>query len=246
MNLLLLTNTALVACAYLLGSISSAILVCRAMGLPDPRTQGSGNPGATNVLRIGGPKARPAAAITLFGDSLKGFLPMFAAHLLGATGLVDASAWLLAAVGLAAFLGHLYPVFFGFKGGKGVATALGVQFGLLLTLGAAVAAIWLFVAKVLKVSSASALVSMAAAPLLIWLLWPLHADSGTGVLVGMQTLITLVLFWRHRSNIRNLLSGTENRIGGASGHGEDDADGISAGKSDAGEHEHGDRTRDSV
>ncbi|MFP4496415.1 MAG: glycerol-3-phosphate 1-O-acyltransferase PlsY [Halochromatium sp.] len=219
MTLLLLTNAALVACAYLLGSISSAVLVCRAMGLPDPRTQGSGNPGATNVLRIGGPKARPAAAITLFGDSLKGFLPLFAAHLLGAMGLVDTSAWLLAAVGLAAFLGHLYPVFFGFKGGKGVATALGVQFGLLLTLGAAVAAIWLFVAKVLKVSSASALVSMAAAPLLIWLLWPLHADSGTGVLVGMQSLMTLLLFWRHRSNIRNLLSGTEDCIGGASGHG---------------------------
>ncbi|MFP4076261.1 MAG: glycerol-3-phosphate 1-O-acyltransferase PlsY [Halochromatium sp.] len=215
----MLTNAALVACAYLLGSISSAILVCRAMGLPDPRTQGSGNPGATNVLRIGGPKARPAAAITLFGDSLKGFLPLFAAHLLGAMGLVDTSAWLLAAVGLAAFLGHLYPVFFGFKGGKGVATALGVQFGLLLTLGAAVAAIWLFVAKVLKVSSASALVSMAAAPLLIWLLWPLHADSGTGVLVGMQSLMTLLLFWRHRSNIRNLLSGTEDRIGGAGGNG---------------------------
>ncbi|MFP4601534.1 MAG: glycerol-3-phosphate 1-O-acyltransferase PlsY [Halochromatium sp.] len=215
----MLTNAALVACAYLLGSISSAVLVCRAMGLPDPRTQGSGNPGATNVLRIGGPKARPAAAITLFGDSLKGFLPLFAAHLLGTMGLVDTGAWLLAAVGLAAFLGHLYPVFFGFKGGKGVATALGVQFGLLLTLGAAVAAIWLFVAKVLKVSSASALVSMAAAPLLIWLLWPLHADSGTGVLVGMQSLMTLLLFWRHRSNIRNLLSGTEDRIGGAGGNG---------------------------
>jgi glycerol-3-phosphate acyltransferase PlsY len=149
----------------------------------------------------------------LFGDSLKGFLPMFATRLLGATGVVDASAWLLAAVGLAAFLGHLYPVFFGFKGGKGVATALGVQFGLLLPLGAAVAALWLFVAKVLRVSSASALVSMAAAPLLVWLLWPLHAEQGTSVLVGMQTLMTLVLFWRHRSNIRNLLAGTEDRIG---------------------------------
>ncbi|NEX17476.1 MAG: acyl-phosphate glycerol 3-phosphate acyltransferase [Halochromatium sp.] len=213
MDVLLLSNILLVIGAYLLGSISSAIIVCRLMGLPDPRTQGSGNPGATNVLRIGGPKARKAAAITLFGDSLKGFLPMFAAHLLGAAGLVDASAWLLAAVALAAFLGHLYPIFFGFKGGKGVATALGVQFGLFLPIGAAVAAIWLFVAKVLKVSSASALVSMAAAPFLVWLLWPLHAESGTWVLVGMQTLITLILFWRHRSNIRNLLSGTEGRIG---------------------------------
>ena len=213
MNSLLLADAALVAAAYLLGSISSAILVCRLMALPDPRSQGSGNPGATNVLRIGGPKARKAAAITLFGDSLKGFLPMFAAHLLGGVGLVHASAWLLAPVGLAAFLGHLYPAFFGFRGGKGVATALGVQFGLLLPIGAAVAALWLFVAKVLKVSSASALVSMAAAPLIVWLLWPLHADRGTGVLVGMQVLITLILFWRHRSNIRNLLSGSEGKIG---------------------------------
>ncbi|WP_462321301.1 glycerol-3-phosphate 1-O-acyltransferase PlsY [Halochromatium sp.] len=213
MDALLFSNLALIACAYLLGSISSAIIVCNIMGLPDPRSLGSGNPGATNVLRIGGPKARKAAAITLFGDSLKGFLPMFAAHLLGAIGLVDTNAWLLAAVALAAFLGHLYPVFFGFKGGKGVATALGVQFGLFLPIGAAVAALWLFVAKVLKVSSASALVSMAAAPLFVWLLWPLHADSGTGILVGMQTLMSLILFWRHRSNIRNLLSGTEGHIG---------------------------------
>lgn len=215
MDALTLFSMALIAGAYLLGSISSAIIVCRAMGLADPRTQGSGNPGATNVLRIGGPKARRAAAITLFGDSLKGFLPMFATHLLAATGLVSPEAWLLAAVALAAFVGHLYPVFFGFKGGKGVATALGVQFGLFLPIGAAVAAIWLFVAKVLKVSSASALVSMAAAPFLVWLLWPLHADQGVGVLVGLQTLMTLLLFWRHRSNIRNLLSGTEGRIGGS-------------------------------
>ncbi|MEA3638401.1 MAG: glycerol-3-phosphate 1-O-acyltransferase PlsY [Lamprobacter sp.] len=224
MDLLLLSNTLLVIGAYLLGSISSAIIVCTLMGLPDPRTQGSGNPGATNVLRIGGPKARKAAAITLLGDSLKGFLPMFATHLLSTLGLVDSSAWLLAAVALAAFFGHLYPVFFGFKGGKGVATALGVQFGLFLPIGAAVAAIWLFVAKVLKVSSASALVSMAAAPMLVWLLWPLHSDNGNGVLVGMQTLMTLVLFWRHRSNIRNLISGTEVRIGADQPAGETDAD----------------------
>ncbi|MEA1050111.1 glycerol-3-phosphate 1-O-acyltransferase PlsY [Lamprobacter modestohalophilus] len=230
MDALLLSNTLLFIGAYLLGSISSAIIVCRLMGLPDPRTQGSGNPGATNVLRIGGPKARKAAAITLFGDSLKGFLPMFATHLLGAIGLVDSSAWLLAAVALAAFFGHLYPVFFGFKGGKGVATALGVQFGLWLPIGAAVAAIWLFVAKVLKVSSASALVSMAAAPLLVWLLWPLHSESGTAVLVGMQTLMTLVLFWRHRSNIRNLISGTEGRIGADEPASETDSETGSASK----------------
>jgi len=206
MDSMLLIGPALVVGAYLLGSISSAIIVCRLMGLPDPRSQGSNNPGATNVLRIGGSKGRKAAAITLFGDMLKGLLPMLAAHALGAGPVV------LALTGLAAFLGHLYPIFFGFRGGKGVATALGVQFGLYWPIGAGAALIWLFVAKVLKISSASALVSMALAPVLVLLLWPLHAADGTGVLVAMQVAVTIVLFWRHRSNIRNLLSGTEERI----------------------------------
>jgi glycerol-3-phosphate acyltransferase PlsY len=193
----MLIPSLLVLAAYLLGSVSSAILVCRALGLPDPRTQGSNNPGATNVLRIGGKKA---AAITLVGDSLKGVIPMVAAHLLGMGPAV------LAAVGLAAFLGHLYPVFFGFRGGKGVATALGVQIGLWWPIGLSVAAIWLFVAKVLKVSSLSALVSMALAPIVVWVFWPER------VLIGMQLVVTGILFWRHRSNIRNLISGTEERI----------------------------------
>lgn len=184
--------------AYLLGSVSSAILVCRVMGLPDPRTQGSNNPGATNVLRIGGKKA---AAITLLGDSLKGLVPMLIAHALG----LDPAA--LAATGLAAFLGHLYPIFFGFRGGKGVATALGVQFGLYWPVGLSVAAIWLFVAKVLKISSLSALISMALAPFILWAFW----DDPW--LIAMQSLISLILFWRHRSNIQNLLSGAEDRIG---------------------------------
>lgn len=187
----------LVVAAYLLGSISSAIIVCRAMGLPDPRTEGSNNPGATNVLRIGGKKA---AAITLVGDSLKGLLPMLAAHLMGGAPA------LLAAAGLAAFLGHLYPVFFGFRGGKGVATALGVQLGLYWPIGLAVAGIWLFVAKVLKISSLSALVSMALAPVVVWVFWP------EPILVAAQILITSVLFWRHRSNIRNLISGKEDKL----------------------------------
>jgi glycerol-3-phosphate acyltransferase PlsY len=194
----MLSDSLLVIGAYLLGSICTAILVCRAMGLPDPRTQGSNNPGATNVLRIGGKKA---AALTLFGDSLKGLIPMLVAHGLNASPLV------LALTGMAAFLGHLYPVFFGFKGGKGVATALGVQFGLHWAVGLAVAAVWLFVAKVLKVSSLAALVSMALAPLFVWLIWPAPA------LVAMQVAVTLLLIWRHRSNIRNLLSGAEDRIG---------------------------------
>jgi acyl phosphate:glycerol-3-phosphate acyltransferase len=193
----MLTAVLLVVAAYLLGSVSSAILVCRALGLPDPRTQGSNNPGATNVLRIGGKKA---AAITLVGDSLKGLLPMVAGHLLGVAPAA------LAATGLAAVLGHLYPVFFGFRGGKGVATALGVQIGLWWPIGLTVAGIWLFVAKVLRISSLSALVSMALAPLVVWLFWPDKA------LIGMQLVISGLLFWRHRGNIRNLISGTEGKI----------------------------------
>ncbi|MCG6896431.1 MAG: glycerol-3-phosphate 1-O-acyltransferase PlsY [Thiocapsa sp.] len=193
----MITASLLIAGAYLLGSVSSAIIVCRLMGLPDPRTQGSNNPGATNVLRIGGKRA---AAITLLGDSLKGLIPMVAGHLL------DAAPAVLAGIGLAAFIGHLYPVFFGFRGGKGVATALGVQIGLYWPIGLSVAAIWLFTAKVLKISSLSALVSMALAPLIVSVFWP------EKLLIGMQLIITGLLFWRHRSNIRNLVSGTEDRL----------------------------------
>ncbi len=183
--------------AYLLGSISSAIIVCRLMGLPDPRTQGSNNPGATNVLRIGGKKA---AAITLLGDALKGLIPMLLAHALHASPLV------LALTAMAAFLGHLYPLFFGFKGGKGVATALGTQFGLYWAIGLSVAAIWLFVAKVMNISSLAALISMALAPLIVWWFWPAPE------LVIMQVLMSALLFWRHRSNIANMLSGREGKI----------------------------------
>jgi glycerol-3-phosphate acyltransferase PlsY len=183
-----------------LGSVSSAVVVCRLMGLPDPRTEGSGNPGATNVLRIGGKKA---AVVTLFGDSLKGLLPLVVGHVLQ----VPVAA--LAATGLAAFLGHLYPVFFGFRGGKGVATALGVQFGLYWPVGLCVAGIWLLMAKAVKISSLSALVSMALAPLMVWAFWP------EPTLLAMQTVISILLFWRHRSNIRNLLSGAEDRIAGS-------------------------------
>ena len=183
--------------AYLLGSISSAIIVCRLMGLPDPRTQGSNNPGATNVLRIGGKKA---AFVTLLGDTLKGVIPVVVCHLLDRPDLT------FALVGGAVFLGHLYPVFFRFKGGKGVATALGVQFGLHWTIGAAVGLTWLFMAKVANISSLAALISMLLAPLYVWLIWP--SDE----LIAMQVLITLLLFWRHRSNIQNLLSGREGRI----------------------------------
>ncbi|MCG8426074.1 MAG: glycerol-3-phosphate 1-O-acyltransferase PlsY [Chromatiales bacterium] len=189
-----MTDYLLIIAAYLLGSVSSAIIVCRLMGLPDPRTEGSNNPGATNVLRIGGKKA---AAITLLGDSLKGFVPVLIANLMGVSPLI------LAGVALAAFLGHLYPLFFGFKGGKGVATALGMQFGLSWQIGGAVALIWLIMAKVVRISSLSALVSMGLAPLIVYLLWPAPE------LIIMQVIVTIMLFWRHRSNIRNLISGEE-------------------------------------
>jgi len=194
-----LIDVSLILGAYLLGSVSSAVIVCRLMGLPDPRSEGSNNPGATNVLRIGGKRA---ALITLLGDSLKGVIPVVICHLL------DRSELTFALVGGAAFLGHLYPVFFGFKGGKGVATALGIQFGLHWMIGAAVGATWLLMAKIGNISSLAAMISMLLAPLYIWLVWP------SGELITMQILITLLLFWRHRRNIRNILQGKEGRISG--------------------------------
>jgi len=188
----------LILAAYLLGSVSSAIIVCKLMGLPDPRSLGSNNPGATNVLRIGGKKA---AAITLFGDMLKGLIAILAAH------FITSSEQILAATGIAVFLGHLYPIFFSFKGGKGVATALGIQFGLMWPIGLVSALIWLFIAKGLKMSSLAALISMALAPITLWWFWP------STELIAMQIFITVLLFWRHRRNIQNLLSGEESKIG---------------------------------
>ncbi|EGW55637.1 glycerol-3-phosphate 1-O-acyltransferase PlsY [Candidatus Endoriftia persephonae] len=193
----MIIDTLLILSAYLLGSISSAIIVCTLMGLPDPRTQGSNNPGATNVLRIGGKKA---AAITLLGDMLKGLLPVLAAHLLTDSPLT------FALTAMAAFLGHLYPIFFGFQGGKGVATALGTQFGLAWQIGGSVALIWLFMAKIMKISSLAALVSMALAPVIVWWFWPAPE------LISMQVMMSLLLFWRHRSNIQNMLVGSEEPI----------------------------------
>jgi acyl phosphate:glycerol-3-phosphate acyltransferase len=193
-----MTDYLLILVAYLLGSLSSAIIVCKLMGLPDPRTLGSNNPGATNVLRIGGKKA---AAITLLGDMLKGVLPVLTANLIGVPPLI------LAGVAMAAFLGHLYPIFFRFQGGKGVATTIGCQFGIAWQIGGSVALIWLFMAKVIKISSLSALVSMALAPLVVWWFRP------DPELVVMQIIMSVILFWRHRSNIQNLLSGSEDSIG---------------------------------
>lgn len=205
MDLLLLGQYGLALLgAYLLGSLSSAIIVCRLIGLADPRQAGSGNPGATNVKRLYGSKP---AAITLLGDLLKGVLPVWLASQMGVEPL-----WVIL-IGLASFLGHLYPVFFGFKGGKGVATMLGVMFGLSFSIGLAVAGTWLFVAKVLKISSLSALVATALAPLYIYLLTGSELDGAAEMSWVMVTsLMTVILFWRHRTNIERLLKGEESFI----------------------------------
>lgn len=183
-----------VPAAYLLGSVSSAIIVCRVMGLPDPRLEGSGNPGATNVLRIGGKKA---AAITLAGDFLKGLIPVLLANFLGVPMLI------LVLVALAAFLGHLFPIFFGFQGGKGVATSFGALLGISWLLGIAVFATWLVVYKVFKISSLSALVAAALTPVYAGLIM----DSQEVVIISI--VIAGVLFWRHKTNIQRLLAGEE-------------------------------------
>jgi glycerol-3-phosphate acyltransferase PlsY len=180
--------------AYLIGSISSAIIVCQLMGLPDPREQGSGNPGATNVMRIGGKKA---AAITLFGDLVKGLIPVYAAKMFGVPVEV------LAAAGIAAFLGHLYPIFFKFEGGKGVATSVGVLLGFSWFLGLAFIATWLAVYKLGKISSLSALVASVLSPLYAWFI------VGDMTLVIASLVMTVLLLWRHKSNIQRLLSGAE-------------------------------------
>ena len=188
----------LVAAGYLLGSVATAVLVSRALGVADPRSGGSGNPGATNVLRLAG---RKAAALTLAGDVLKGLVPVLVAR---AAELPPAA---VALVGLAAFLGHLFPVFFGFKGGKGVATALGALLGLELLLGAAVLATWLVVAGVTRYSSLAALVASVLAPGYAWVL------SGDRGAMGAVALMAVLLVWRHRANVRRLLAGEEGRIG---------------------------------
>lgn len=183
---------------YLLGSISTAIIVCRLLGLPDPRTDGSRNPGTTNVLRLGGKKA---AAITLAGDFLKGLLPVLLAKVAGA------SEWGLAGTALAAFLGHLYPVFFGFEGGKGVATSLGVILGLSPWVALCALITWLIMALTVRISSLSALTAALLSPLYLW--W----FDLPKIYMGAVLIMVALLIWRHRSNIRNLLTGAEGRIG---------------------------------
>ena len=187
----------LIVFAYLLGSISSAIITCKLMGLQDPRTTGSRNPGATNVLRLGGKKA---ALITLLGDMLKGLVPVLIAAMFGVDNLI------LALVAFFAFLGHIFPLYYGFKGGKGVATYFGVILGINWQVGLIALLIWLVVAFLLKISSLSALVSMLLTPFVLW--YFTHSLELTVAVIVMS----IIAFWRHTSNILALISGKEEQI----------------------------------
>ena len=184
--------------AYLFGSISSAILVCKIMGLPDPRTEGSRNPGATNVLRIGGKKA---AAITMLGDMLKGFIPVLAVKLLGFDELT------IALVMLAAILGHLYPVFFRFAGGKGIATLIGCLLALSWPAGCAFLLTWVIVAAIFRYASLASLSAVILAPFYVWFC------TGVTIYYFTAMFISLILIYRHRSNITKLAAGKESKIG---------------------------------
>ena len=195
-----LIPVAFIAAAYLLGSISFGILISRAFGLPDPRMIGSGNPGATNVLRSG---KKLAAALTLLGDTAKGWLAVWLALHYGML------MWVVSAVGVAVIWGHLYPIFYGFKGGKGVATALGVMLAISLWLGLAAVITWALVFAVTRYSSLASIAAAALAPVYAYfLLGPPYKDY-----VWMTLALSLLLIWRHRSNIQKLLKGTEAGFG---------------------------------
>ncbi|MCY3803175.1 MAG: glycerol-3-phosphate 1-O-acyltransferase PlsY [Gammaproteobacteria bacterium] len=198
MGVILLQIAAVIA-AYLLGSINSAVLSSKALRLPDPRTAGSGNPGATNVLRVG---SIPAAAITLLGDLLKGYLPVLL------TTVVTDDPRLVAAVGLAALLGHIFPVYYHFRGGKGVATTLGVLLAMDWLLGVFWALVWLATALVFRYSSVAAMTAMSVTFVLV-----LVTPSDQMWTAGALSVITALIFWRHVSNIRDLLAGRETRLG---------------------------------
>ncbi len=189
-----ITMIGLLLFAYLVGSLSSAILLSKLMGFTDPRTDGSNNPGATNVLRIAGKKA---AFFTLVGDCLKGLIPVLLAHWLVDDGFV------VALTGFSAFLGHCFPLYFGFKGGKGVATAIAVSVGFDWMVGLIIIAIWLLFARVFKISSLAAIIAFTTLPALIY--W----REASAMTTGVFTMMSIILIWRHKSNIQRLLQGDE-------------------------------------
>ncbi len=191
-----LTGLSLIVMAYLFGSISSAIIVCQLAGLGDPRDAGSGNPGATNVLRLGGKKA---ALLTLLGDMLKGTVPVTVA--LG----MEQPVWVVGSVAVAAFLGHLFPIFFRFKGGKGVATFFGVLLVLNWQLGLFAVLCWLICAWAFRISSLSALITAITIPVYSWHFFPQQ--------FYFLLIICILMMVRHHQNIRNLMIGEETRIG---------------------------------
>ncbi len=184
--------------AYVIGSFSTAIITCKIMGIEDPRNTGSNNPGATNVLRHGGKKA---AIITLIGDMLKGLIPVLVVSQL------QLEAPVIAFVGLFALLGHVFPVYYSFKGGKGVATYYGVILGMNWQVGLIVLAIWLVTAALLKISSLSALISIFVTPFILWYF------TQSPELTAAVVLMSIVVFWRHKKNIKSLLQGSEAKIG---------------------------------
>ena len=196
----------LIPIAYLIGSVSFAVEVSKCMRLPDPHSYGSGNPGATNVLRTGN---KLAAVLTLIGDALKGYLAvMLARVLLGDESLTSTlNSWLLCGVVIAVFLGHLFPIFHGFKGGKGVATACGILFGITWILGLATLSTWIIVAMFMRYSSLAALAAAIFGPIYFVFLFGFQPMS-----IALL-IVCLLLIWRHRSNIQNLMNGTESRIG---------------------------------
>jgi glycerol-3-phosphate acyltransferase PlsY len=187
--------------AYLIGSISFAVVISKIMGLPDPHSYGSGNPGATNVLRTG---SKAAAVLTLLGDAAKGYVAVILARVLVG---VDIDSWVLPMVAVATFLGHVFPIFHGFKGGKGVATALGILLAINWVLGLTTLSTWLIVAVFLRYSSLAALIAALFAPVYCVFLF------GIQPMALAIFLMSALLIWRHRSNIKNLLNGTEGRLG---------------------------------
>jgi glycerol-3-phosphate acyltransferase PlsY len=199
-----MATAAFVLIAYLIGSLSFGVLVSRAFGLPDPRSYGSGNPGATNVLRTG---KKAAALLTLLGDGGKGWLAVFLAQRL--SGGFDVGPAAVAGVAIAVFIGHLFPVFFRLQGGKGVATAAGILLAVNPWLGLATLVSWIAIAAIFRLSSLAALVAAVFAP--TYYVWLFGLDAMSAAVSAMSAL----LIWRHKDNIRRLLAGQEGRIGAA-------------------------------